>query len=393
MKFSKEQIKFSGIIFISFVVIFPLTVRFISAPFCQRYADKFYSAGLNNYQSMGKGMDYWLEKNMGRDNFQTGSDRFDGEWLFGTYLMTAIGYSQQVLQFPELRGEYLPKIKKALMELRQENLQKFDFEAWGESPFAFERSDHAAFLGYYNLALSLYHLIKKSDGEDDLIRLNEKVTKFLIKRYKLSPLKLLESYPKEVYSVDNCAVIGSIAVFDKAAGRSRSPIIDEWIEVCREFCMDGKTGTLIQTLDWQYASMVEYPRASGTFLGIYFMSFADLKFAEELYINARKEFYSNILGFGAIKEYTRDYPRGLGDIDSGPVIFGYGLSPLGFMLGCSRIFEDEPTFKALFATCYVGGAPISNNKRLNWATGGPIGDGIIFGMLTSVSKTSWEERK
>ncbi|MCH2208110.1 MAG: hypothetical protein MK132_19865 [Lentisphaerales bacterium] len=338
-------------------------------------------------------MDYWVDKKMGRENFVTGSDRFDGEWLFGTYLMTAIGYCQQVLQFPELKTSYLPKIHESLLEIRTEAVQKFDIEAWGESPFAFKRSDHVAFLGYYNLALSLYHLIQKNEPKDDLIKLNATITNYLIKRYKISPTKLLLSYPKEVYSVDNCAAIASIAVYDNATGKAPNPIIQDWIKVCKKLCMDPKTGTLIQSLDWQDSIMVDYPRASGTFLGVYFLSFADFEFARELYENSKNEFFENALGFGFVREYTQENPSGKGDIDSGPIIFGYSLSPMGFMLGLSRIFEDRDTFDAIFATCFAGGAPIEKNERFNWATGGPIGDGVIFGMLTCLKKSDWDKVK
>ena len=88
MKLSKDQIKLYGILAVSFTINFPLTVRYISAPYCQRSADKFYATDLKNYQSMGEGMNYWMSKNMGRENFSTGSDRFDGDWLFGTSIIT-----------------------------------------------------------------------------------------------------------------------------------------------------------------------------------------------------------------------------------------------------------------------------------------------------------------
>ena len=92
----------------AFFIILPISISFISAPIASRKSDQFYQTDLLTYQAMSKGMDYWVDKKMGRENFVTGSDRFDGEWLFGTYLMTAIGYCQQVLQFPELKTSYLP---------------------------------------------------------------------------------------------------------------------------------------------------------------------------------------------------------------------------------------------------------------------------------------------
>ena len=92
------------------LIVFPLSVLFLSVPLAQRQADSYFAVDRDNYRQMANGMDYWVSKQMGREHFATGSERFDGEWLFGTYLMTAIGYAQEILQFPEMRQRNMPKI-------------------------------------------------------------------------------------------------------------------------------------------------------------------------------------------------------------------------------------------------------------------------------------------
>jgi len=388
-----KRIKHKKLLIVSMaVLLLPFSIRFISYPWCSRKSADFFEVNKATYQRMDKGIDYWLNKDMERSSFQTGSSRFDGEWLFGTYFMSAVGLCQESLTFPELKKKNLPKIEFALNKIRSEQLQEFDREAWGTKPLSLDGHDHAAFLGYYNLALSLFHFLKKDDfdkGENELIKLNHRITSYLAKRMNLSSLKMLQSYPQEVYPVDNCAVIASIGLYDKAMSKKPRALILEWLARCRDLCLDKETGTLIQRLYWEDGSMLEYPRASGTFLGIYFLSFVDIDFAEELYRNGRKEFFTSICGFGGVREYTGNYEGGFGDIDSGPVICGFGVSPTGFMMGCARIFGDEVTFSRLFATCYLAGAPVSDKGRWNWSIAGPVGDSILFGMLSSIKADRW----
>ncbi|MCM8533834.1 MAG: hypothetical protein NE330_21905, partial [Lentisphaeraceae bacterium] len=143
---TKQKLIASTTILFASLIIIPLCIRFISVPFAQKDAKSYFAVNHDNYRKMANGMDYWIDKKMGREHFNTGSQRFDGEWLFGTYLMTAIGYTQEALIFPEMYDKNISKIKTALEAINTESIQKFDFEAWGESPLTFKTSDHAAYL-------------------------------------------------------------------------------------------------------------------------------------------------------------------------------------------------------------------------------------------------------
>ena len=76
-------------------------------------------------------------------------------------------------------------------------------------------------------------------------------------------------------------------------------------------------------------------------------------------------------------------PRGAGDIDSGPVVLGFGVSASGFAIGASRAHGDRETFTGLYATAHLFGAPWDEDGSRTYATGGPIGDAILFAMLTA----------
>ena len=117
---------------------------------------------------------------------------------------------------------------------------------------------------------------------------------------------------------------------------------------------------------------------------MYFLSFVDQQLASELFQAARTELAGNVIGFGLMQEYPASSPGGFGDVDSGPVIMNYGVSPTGFMIAGTRIFGDRDYFKQLYRTSVLFGAPLHLGDDWEYVSGGPLGNAIMFAMLTAV---------
>ena len=113
------------------------------------------------------------------------------------------------------------------------------------------------------------------------------------------------------------------------------------------------------------------------------------------------------LGFGATREYPPGQP-GSGDVDSGPVVLGASVSATGFTLAASRIHGDRTTFTRTWATAYLFGAPVDRavsregddeageaevaSAARNFGLGGPLGDGLMFALLTARPADRWRTR-
>ena len=128
---------------------------------------------------------------------------------------------------------------------------------------------------------------------------------------------------------------------------------------------------------------MDHARGSGTALAVYLLSFSDPGLAAELYRAVKDKLARTFLGFGVVREYPSGNSGSSGDIDSGPVILGFGVSPTGFSLAGARIYRDEAFFADLYATAYLFGAPLDREDRRGFVTGGPLGDAILFAMLTA----------
>ncbi len=309
--------------------------------------------------------------------FATGADRFDGEWVFGTHLMAALGLHQLAAagtQPKRLRREADSSLRQAL------DADGFDAAAWGERPLKSldGPNGHAAYLGYVNLALSL----RRASGEqpDDLTLLNDRISFALDRRLARTPGNLLETYPGEVYPVDNVAVVASLALRDQRLGtRDHQHQVARFYRHFDTQLIDAQTGLLHQTF---HRGNPGPPRGSGSALAVYFLSHVSPHRAARLGSAIRKTLYGTVAGFGVISEYAPGQP-GRGDIDSGPLVFGYSISASGFSIATCRLLADRECFDGLWATLEVLGAPRSRGAEIGFVSGGPLANAIMLAMLTA----------
>jgi hypothetical protein len=353
------------------VAFFALALGLVPHRLCAGEADDWLAGDAATQKRMAQAMAETIARPLSRHDYPTGSRLLDGEWLFGTYMMAAMGFGQIALEHPELKAEMLPRLRQCLARLIAPDVRAFDREAWGSDPLDLDGDDdHGSYLGYLNLALSLDRLLEP-DGE--YARLNDRVTATLAARLERSPSLLLQSYRGSVFPVDNGAVIGSIALHDRAvASQAHARLVQRFCARLRHDSVDARTGLLHQTMPHGA------PRGSGTAFAAYFLGYADPALGRDLVAAMKRELYGAPLGFGAMREYPRGR-NGHGDIDSGPLVFGFSIGASGFALGAARMHGDGALFRGLYATVQLTGAPVAGR----FATGGTIGNAILFAMLTA----------
>ena len=365
-------------------VVFVLVTATVPWRWTARNAKRWYRNDDALQISLGKGVARWIEgSELHRDNFTTGSDQFDGEWLFGSYLMAGIGFGQLISLHPGQATSALPLMEKCIARILEDDVRAFDSESWKSDPIETLDSleeHHAAYLGYFNILLGLFRL---HAPDNDYAALHDQITASLIARLEHSSIGLLLTYPDEVYPVDNCAVVGSIGLHALATGADHDAMITKWVANCRRRYLDPETGLLIQAVSHTTGDPTDVERGSGTALGSFFINFADAQLSADLTASLRKYLFGTMMGFGGVREYQPEAAYLYGDIDSGPILFGYGLSATGFALSGARTHGDYPTFRRLFATAWGAGAPLKTKGGLNFITGASLGDAILFAMLTA----------
>jgi hypothetical protein len=92
--------------------------------------------------------------------------------------------------------------------------------------------------------------------------------------------------------------------------------------------------------------------------------------------------WDTVLGFGGALEYPPGQGGGA-DIDSGPVIFGIGVSATAFAMASARRYRDRDRFASGFASAWLFGLPWESSGALRFAAGGSLGDVLLFAVLTA----------
>ena len=341
----------------------------------------FYDGEARAWAPLARHVAGWVERGVDAGNFHTGGARFDGEWALGTYAMALLGMGQVALEHPELADELRPAMDTAATSLLEPRLREFGSLAWGEDGLEALESDHGhAYLGYLNLALGMHRLARPDTPLTDV---HDRLTEALARRLAAAPHALIETYPGEAYPCDVAAVAGSIGLHGRATGTDHSALLDTWAARYRELYADPDSGLLVQAADASTGEAWDRPRGSGTALAAYFTAFADAQLSADLYEALRRNCQVNPLGFGGMREYARGTRGGLGDVDSGPVVFGVGTSATGFALAAARLHDDRSTYLALFRTASLCGAPLRAGGRHRFLVGGSLGNAILLAMLTA----------
>lgn len=363
------------------ITVLMLGVLTIPHWWCMRDADKWYRGDPSLQRALAQGVERLIRDGVNLSDFNTGIDQFNGEWLFGTYLMAGFGFGQLALAGNADTARMSSLMEMCIERMLDSDIRSFDRNAWNSDPVEALGSteDHAAYLGYFNLLLGFHRLVNPDSKYGEL---NDRITGHLSSRLKASPTGLLETYPGEVYPVDNCAVIGSIGLHARIMKMPQPGVVIDAVDLFRRKYIDPESGLLIQAVSPVTGAPFDDPRASGTSLGLYLLSFADEVIARDLYSGLQRSVVRRFLGFGAVREYPAHLLNGDGDIDSGPIVLGYGLSATGFSIAGSRMFEDKETFRRLVGSAYLAGAPLHRDD-LEFVTGGPLGNAILLAMLTA----------
>lgn len=362
------------------VVLAVAGLRYVPSWWCGREAAGWYRGESADQVPLADGVSQWVTSDLSRADYSTGSSLFDGEWLFGTYLMAGLGLCQVAAEHPDLADRYRGAIDHCLDGILSDKVRAFDAERWRSDPL--EDLDgpnhHAAYLGYMNLLLGVHRSL---DPGSRFAEMNDRITESLVRRIDASPTGLLMTYPQETYPVDNVAVIASIGLHNRVTDAGRNAWLAAWRETFGDRCIDEASGLLIQAVD-ENGDAIDKPRGSGTSLSVYFLSFVDPAWSRRLYEAMREELAGHWVGFGAVREYRRGVV-GFGDIDSGPVLFGWSFSATGFAIAGSRIHGDRQLYGRLFASAWLAGAPLDRGGVRTYVTGGPLGTCILLAMLTA----------
>ena len=254
------------------------------------------------------------------------SAQFKGEWALVTYSMLTTALTNIAFAYPETQSEARLVIRTLIQRTLRPEIREFDLQRWGEDPIESLQGSHGhiGYLGHLNWMLGAYKLV---GGEEEFDTLFHGISRALAQRLRSSPGSCLHTYPQEaIYTPDNVVVIASLANYGRIFGNELQEIVNRWVQDAQDRMLDPELKLLAFHLD-EECRAIGGVRGSGAGWNSFYLPFIDAEFAGRQYQGLLSHLKQTRLLTG-----IREYPRGvfgLGDVDSGPVVFGFSPSGTG----------------------------------------------------------------
>lgn len=362
-------------------LLFLIVTAVVPRWWCGRDGHRWFDGDSKLVTALARDVASTALQGVSENDFTNDHALYRGEWQFGTYQITALGLLNVIEAQPETRAEFLPTVETCIERMLTAEVRAFDTDQWKED--ALESLDgpnaHAAYLGYLNVVLGVH---RRLVPDSRFSALNDRISHALARHLAASPHGIIETYPHEAYPMDNASVVTSLLLHAQNTGANHGAALHRPLAHFTQAWVDRDSGLLYQAIDAQSNQPAERARASGTAFAATMLGFAERDISARLYATVQKQCTKSLLGFGYVNEYPHGQ-SGHGDVDSGPVIFGISPSATGFLLGAARASGDHDTFASLYRTAHLMGTPTDWAGRRTYVTGGPVGNAILFAMLTA----------
>jgi hypothetical protein len=314
----------------------------------------------------------------------TAYDQFKGEYAVGTYAMAGYALTNIAFDAPETRDESRELLSLIVDRMCSPEITAFDTNLWRQAALTDLASDrgHAAYLGHLNLLLGCRKLLG-GDGRHDA--LHAEISDAIARRILARRSRHFESYPGEVYTMDNLVAAASLVVADHVLGPvpDRSRAVREQLAYARAHLIDPKTGLLVFALDPGTGEPRQRGRGSAAGWASFFLPMVDKAFAHEQVLAERAHLVGRLGVFAGVREYARDDPEaGYGDIDSGPVVV-WGVSATGFSIAGARREGDAALLSGFLSLAEAFGVSVDQGNERRYLASPLLGDAILLAMKTS----------
>ncbi|MBT8358481.1 MAG: hypothetical protein KJO61_12020 [Deltaproteobacteria bacterium] len=241
--------------------------------------------------------------------------------------------------FPHVNGKVrLKALKEMQYALKQQHGEASIY------PFSDTEVRNGVFwLGQRNLLLGRYlaciNPVKRNTALVQEFHFNSAA---LSEAFLASPTHHLNSYPGLCWPADNVTALVSLKLHDALYGTEYGEAYDAWKNWTLSHS-DPKSGMPAGHLDNESGQHYESARGCANSWMIALLSEIDPVFAGHLYHNYKRNFGIRRLGIRMFREWPQGHEGHGADIDSGPIIWGAGVTATGVGLATARSQGDLAT--------------------------------------------------
>ena len=316
----------------------------------------------------------------------------NAEWDFMGRSFLVWSLANMGLREPQSKEAYLQTIDEIIEEtLRLEKEKGIYFFLM---PYAHDRAyvlqpPHSLFLdGEIAMMVASRRLLAEKPDYKSL--LTQRVDA-IVERFGQSPHLVLESYPDECWMFDHTVALAAIRMADYLDGSDHSALCRRWLAMAKQKLVHRETGLLISSFTTD-CMVSDGPEGSSIWMIAHCLQFVDEDFARDQYQRARRELGRTTLGFSYAREWPIGY-EGQADIDSGPIIPVFNISPgaSGMAFIGATAFEDRKFLSSLAATLDFAAFPSRKQGRLKYCASNQVGDAAL--LYASTLGPLWQKVK
>lgn len=267
------------------------------------------------------------------------------------------------------REHHLDEARRAVQQVRSSQARS-TFNAQLEPPY-----------GAFYAAWSLYLLAEyiRSAGNDApkaLVVSFETECERFAEAVNRSGTPFLPSYADASWPADTAVGIAALGIHDQVLEPRYAETIDFWVYRAR-LLLDYELDAISHAADPETGIAIGGVRGSSLALTSRVLIDADPEFAAEQYSVLRRYFVDYTWGVPGVREYPHGI-FGRGDVDSGPILFGYSGPAVVVGAAAARVHGDESVARILLGAVEVGGIPVEMWGNRRYAGGlVTVGDAFI----------------
>ena len=249
---------------------------------------------------------------------------------------------------PELESDARPVLLD-LLALSELEAAHGPFPAWGEGDW-----HGVIFEGHRNLLRAAYVAV----GGDDPAVVDEyhRSSSDLAARFLAAPGGNLESYPGQVWPVDNVAALESLRLHDVQFGTTTGrAAIARWSREMRAR-VDATTGLLVSEIDVAGGVVRDGPRGCALSWMLAFLPMLDADLARDQWRTYRGGWSIDVAGMRGFREWPPG-ERGHVDADTGPIVGGIGAAASAFGVAAASANGDRDMFPRMVLPLEIATAP------------------------------------
>jgi hypothetical protein len=178
----------------------------------------------------------------------------------------------------------------------------------------------------------------------------------------------LESYHGSAWPADVVLCIAALSLHDKVFDVKYREVIQDWISQVKTRL--DPNGLIPHAVNPINGKCIEEARGSSQSLMLIFLEDINQQFAKEQFELYKKNFVDTRFGLTGIREYPKG-TFGMGDIDSGPVVFQFGSAATIVGMQTMALYGEQEISVRIRNAVEGFGLPFQNSDR----------KGYLFGLL------------